>query len=406
MMTREKRNLLAILGPGFITAALVLGPGSLTVSSKIGATQEFRLLWVVPVCVLFMSAFVVVSTRIGTHTNESLLQIIRQRYGKVVCLLIGIGLFLVAASFQAGNSIGAGMVFSEWTGSAPTPWIVAFSVLALILLFFQNFFKILERLMIFLVVIMLLSFLATLIVAQPDWGRMIEQFSFGIPDGSEFLVLALIASSFSLAGAFYQSYLVQEKNKGVTDSNLVGKMREKEGLSGILILGVITSMVILVAASVLHPQGIQVNSATEMGKALEPLFGRYASVVFMAGLFAASFSSLIGNATLGGVLLSDALSLGMRLESKRVRAMIMLVIVLGALVAGIFGRLPIQLIITAQAMTVIIVPLIGLMIIMVARDLMHKGVIKLGLLLQIFLYVGLLLVVGLAIANAYRMLKG
>lgn len=395
----RKKNLFDLIGPGFITAALVLGPGSLAVASKIGALYEFRLLWVVPLCVLFMGVFTIVSTRIGLSSNLTLIQLIREKYGNAVCIIIGVGLFIVAASFQAGNSIGAGMVFSEMSGSASAPWVAAFSAVAIILLFFKSFFKILEKIMIAMVVLMLVSFVVTLIISKPDISLLVSQFDFRLPYGSEFLALALVASSFSIAGAFYQSYLVQEKGweKGASKSH------ERESLSGVLILGIITSTVLLTAASVLFPQGIQVTSATEMAMTLEPIFGSYATIIFMLGLFAASFSSLIGNATLGGVLLSDALNIGRKLESQKVRYVIMSVIVIGATVAIIFGNLPIELIVMAQGFTVIVVPVIGLMLYLIAKDRAAKNLMKIGPVLHVILVLGLILLMVLAGANSYNL---
>lgn len=398
MAEKKSKNFLRLIGPGFITAALVLGPGSLAVASKIGANYEFRLLWIVPICILFMAAFTMVSTRIGLSSKFTLIQLIRKKYGNTVCIVIGVGLFVVAASFQAGNSIGAGMVFGEMFDSSSVPWVVFFSIAAIVLLFFKSFFKILERIMIAMVVLMLISFVITLIISKPSISLLIEQFDFSLPGGSEFLALALVASSFSVAGAFYQSYLVQEKGWDANKS----KSHERESLSGILILGIITATVMLVAGSVLFPQGIQVNSATEMGKTLEPIFGSYASLIFMLGLFAASFSSLIGNATLGGVLLSDALNVGRKLESRNVRYVIMSVIFIGAIVAIIFGSLPIELIVMAQGFTIIVGPLIGLMLYLIARDNAKKDQLELSFPLQIVLILGLILLLVLAGANTYN----
>jgi len=397
MSRARTKNIWGLIGPGFITAALVLGPGSLAVASKIGANFEFKLLWLVPVSILFMAAFTIVSTRIGLYSNMTLIQEIRIKYGNSVCLIIGIGLFIVAASFQAGNSIGAGMVFSELFSMSSVPWIIGFSALAIVLLFFESFFKILEKIMIVLVIIMLFSFLVTLFISKPDWSTLVSQFTFSIPNGSELLTVALIASSFSIAGAFYQSYLVQEKDWNKSSLQL----HERESMSGILILGIITATVMLVAASVLFPKGIQVNSATEMGIALEPIFGKYATIVFMLGLFAASFSSLLGNATLGGVLLSDALNIGSQLKSQKVRYVIMSVILVGATIAILFGRLPIQLIIMAQGFTIIVVPIIGLLLYLMAINKSKEENMPLGLGLKLVMLIGLIILVLLAGANIY-----
>lgn len=393
------KRIFELIGPGFITAALVLGPGSLAVASKIGANYEYQLLWILPFCVLFMGAFTVVSTRIGLTSDTSLLSQIRVKYGNWVSVIIGVGLFLVAASFQAGNSIGAGMVFSETLAMSSAPWIIGISLIAIFLLLFKTFFKILEKVMIGMIILMLVSFVLTLIISNPDLSRLLEQSTFGIPTGSEMLTLALVASSFSIAGAFYQSYLVQEK--GWTKAK--SKSHEREGIIGIIILGVITSTVLLVGASVLFPKGIAVNSATEMGLALEPIFGSYASRIFMLGLFAASFSSLLGNATLGGVLISDALGFGVKLESIKVRSMIVLVIVIGAAVAIVFGNLPIELIVIAQSLTIIVSPLIGLLLLLIAFGKAARKEIELGHSLKALMILGWLILLFLALANGFNL---
>lgn len=68
--------------------------------------------------------------------------------------------------------------------------------------------------MLVLIIIMLFSFLTTAILVQPNLIDMSKGIIPGIPDGSMVLIIAFIASCFSLVGAFYQSYLVQERKNG------------------------------------------------------------------------------------------------------------------------------------------------------------------------------------------------
>ena len=75
--------------------------------------------------------------------------------------------------------------------------------------------------------------------------------------------------------------------------------------------------------------------------------------------------------------------------------MIMLVMLIGAVIAFTFGRLPLELIIFAQAITVVIAPLIGIALLIIANDRQLMGEQRnklwkniggaLGLLLLIFL---------------------
>ncbi|MEQ9439225.1 MAG: Nramp family divalent metal transporter [Cyclobacteriaceae bacterium] len=383
---------LAYIGPGIITAALVFGPGSLTITSKLGALFGYQLLWLIFVAIFFMIIFTEMGARIGIVTQASLLTIIREKWGKVAAIVIGLGIFLITASFQAGNTIGASLAFAELFHTDVAPWVILFTLSAISLLFFRAFYKILEKVMIALVGVMLLSFFITLLLARPQWANLAEGLIPSVPSGSEMLSIALIASSFSIAGAFYQSYLVKEKGWKVAEIN----QGKRESMVGVLILGLISSFILINAAAILHPQGIQVNSATDMGLALQPLYGNIATIIFMFGLFGASFSSLIGNATIGGSLLSDAFSLGNRLQSKAVRRMIMLVMLIGAAIALKFGRLPLELIVFAQAITIIIAPLVGIALFLIANDRAIMGSARNTLGKNIAAAVGLLVLLFLS----------
>ena len=388
-------NWLSYLGPGIITAALVFGPGSLTLTSKLGALYQYQMIWVVVVSTILMLAFTSMGARIGIATQSSLLETFRQKWGNWAAWATGLGIFLICASFQAGNSVGAGIAFAESFGTTAPPWIVGVVLVGIALLFFKSFYQILEKVMIIMVGIMLLSFLITLIVTRPNILKVLEGLVPVVPDGSLIMVIAMVASSFSIAGAFYQSYLVQEKGwkKGQVHQVV------RESFVGIIILGTISGMILISAGTVLFPQGIEVNTATDMGKALEPVYGSWANYLFMLGLFGASFSSLIGNATIGGTLFSDALSLGRNLNSRSVKISISSIMIIGAAVAIVFGRLPLELIIFAQGVTIFLVPFIGLGIFLIANDRELMGPLANSKWNNVLGVIGLIVLFGLAIGN-------
>lgn len=360
-MKSIKSRAKAIL-PGIITAALVFGPSKMTITSRLGADYGYSLLWIVVVAIFFMLVFTSMGARIGEGNNISMLTLIRNKWGRRVTILIGIGVFLVTTSFQAGNSVGVGIAVSEATNTPVWWWIVLFNLLGISLLFFRSFYKTLERLMISLVALMLFAFLTTLFLISPSVAEVSTGLIPKIPAGSTGLMIAFIASCFSIVGAFYQSYLEQENKKS---SLQVGKSKSS---TGIILLGVMSAVVIICAGSVLHPKGIKVSSAGEMSGVLEPLFGPYAANLFLAGLFGASFSSLVGNATVGGSLLGDALGIGSKLNDVSVKGLIALVMIAGASIALAFGKLPLELIIFAQSVTIFLVPLIGFAMFAIAND--------------------------------------
>ncbi|MEW9032644.1 MAG: Nramp family divalent metal transporter [Planifilum fimeticola] len=352
------------LGPAVITAALVLGPGSLTVSTKLGALFGYQVLWIVVLATLFMMVFTEMGARIGMASDQSLLTLVRRKWGSKAAVLIGAGSFLITSSFQAGNAIGTGIAFGTLTGTSASLWTVLFTLLAIGSLFLKNFYRVLEKVMLCLVGLMLASFLFTLLMVRPDPAAVAGALIPRVPEGSFVLITAFVATTFSIVGAFYQSYFVQERGWGR------GQVKEgvRESYSGILCLGLISAMVMVCAAAVLLPQGIQVNSVVEMGKTLEPLYGGTATAVFTLGLWGAALSSLMGNAAIGGALLADALGWGARFHEKRVKGLVMSVMLIGALVALTFGSAPLELIVTAQMITVVIVPLIGTAMFRISND--------------------------------------
>lgn len=396
------KKILNILGPGIITAALVFGPSKMTITSKMGADYEFGLMWIVIVALFFMGAFTAMCSRIGVVQEKSLLTLIKENFNKNIGIAIGVGIFLVATSFQAGNSIGVGIAIGESTGTSKDIWIIAFTILGIALLFFPSFYKIMEKLMIGLVLIMLFCFVATLFLADIDVSKLVHGFVPSLPEGSLPLVIAFTASCFSLVGAFYQTYLIQERKK-ISPEGVSIKQSERGAFTGVAILGFMSASVLICAAAVLFPKGIHVSSAAEMGKALEPLFGHYASSLFFIGLFGASFSSLVGNATVGGALLGDALGFGSNLSSKKVKVLISVVMILGCIVAVSFGKLPLELIVLAQSVTIFLVPFIGISIFVVANSKKVMGVNANTGFYKIVGVLGLIVIFILMFSNVYDM---
>jgi len=397
MVNKEKlRNWLLSLGPGLITAALVFGPSKMTITSKLGSEYGFSLIWIVAISVFFMFVFTSMAARIGIATDQSLMSSIREKWGKAAATAIGIGVFLVCTSFQAGNSAGVGIAVAELTKTPVTLWIIVFNLFGISLLFFRSFYKVLEKIMIFLIIVKLFAFMTTLLMIKPDIGAVAAGMIPSAPRGSFGLIIAFIASSISIVGACYQSYLVQERRR--LNANI--RQSGNDSLTGILLLGIMSAMVMICAAAVLYPQGIKVTTATDMSRALEPIFGKYAASLFLTGLFGAAFSALIGNATVGGTILSDSLGHGSNLNTKSVKYLIATVMIIGAAIAIIFGKLPLELIVFAQSITIFIVPFIGIAMYFLANDEKLMGARKNSLAIKVVGAFGLVMIIALALINA------
>ncbi len=113
-----------------ITAALVFGPSKITITSMMGARYGYDLLWLGG-RYFFMIVFATMAARVGIATSESILTTIGRKWGNGARIAIGVGVFFVCASLQAGNSIGTGIAVAEATHTSPVTWIVVFNLLAI-----------------------------------------------------------------------------------------------------------------------------------------------------------------------------------------------------------------------------------------------------------------------------------
>jgi manganese transport protein len=371
-MRTKIKSIISALGPGIIIAAVVLGPGSITVSSQIGAAYGFMFLWVLLLACIFMITYTSMSARFGVTNSASMLQTISKKYGKWFAVTIGTAAFLASLSFQFGNNFGIGIGMQGITGIDERVWPLIFTPLALLLMFgSRNLYIILEKLMMALVLIMIISFFINLILTSPEIVPLAKGF---VPHSVERdqlgILAALLGTSFSLAGALYHSYLAQDK--GWKKENLKGSLRDT--YFGIIMLASITAVIIITSASSLHPLGIRVTSAADMALQLESLFGPYAKVIFSVGLCAAAFSSLMVNAIIGGGLMSDGLGLGRSMNEKMPKIFSMIILITGMLVAVFLRGNVIYALIMAQASSILAVPLIGLGLFLVAnsKEIMGK----------------------------------
>lgn len=366
------KGLVKSLGPGFIIASVVLGPGSITVASRIGSEQGYSFLWVIVLAAISMVVYTSMAVRFGVTNNQSILHSIGGKYGRWFAVLIGISSFLSASSFQFGNNLGIGIGMHGITGIDERVWPIIFTLMAVVLLFWaKNLYKLLEKLMMVLVMVMILAFFINLLLTKPDLGQLAKGFlPLSLKMGHLDIIAALVATTFAMNGAIYQSYLAQDKGWKVT--NL------KRGLNdtymGIFFLALISILIIITSAAALHPMGITVNSAADMALQLEALFGSYAKVIFSLGLCAAAFSSLMVNAVIGGGLLSDGLGLGRTMNEKMPKIFTAVILVLGMLVAFFFRGDVIYALILAQASSILAVPLIaiGMYLILNNKNVMGK----------------------------------
>ena len=110
----QPRRWYQALGPGLITACVVIGPGSILTSSKVGAGEGYGMAWVVVVAVAFMLVYLTLGVKLGVATQKSSCQLLADRFGRWLAVAIGVSVFFISASFQFGNNLGVYSAFTAY----------------------------------------------------------------------------------------------------------------------------------------------------------------------------------------------------------------------------------------------------------------------------------------------------
>jgi manganese transport protein len=428
---------LSRVGPAIIIASVVLGPGSMLVSSKVGCEYGYSMLWILVLAGVLMIGMTALAARVGVATEGTLCSELAARLGRPWAVLIGLLLFLVVASFQSSNNMAViasvESVMASTGSTSPeagdqgskTVNVVAllvFNGLIIGLLFsLKQLYKPLEGLMKLLLLVMLLGFGANLLLSDISFTGVLRGLVPSVPWDTAggfwarrdaggtiadplWALQGMIATTFSVGAAFYQGYLVKEK--GWTDTDL--RQGLVDSVFGIAVLVGCSAMIMVTSAAVLHGNVSpdQLRSAADVATQLEPLFGRSATVLFSCGLFAACFSSFLVNAMIGGVLFSDGLGLGGSIDGRWSRRLTVIALLIGmavAIYATVSGKSPVGVIIFAQALTVLGVPLVALSLLYLAcsRDIRERVAIPAWMLgLGV---IGLLVTVVLAARTAGKL---
>jgi manganese transport protein len=362
-------RLLQSVGPAIIVAAVVIGPGSILTSSKVGATFGLVGLPVVIIAAVLMTAMVALAARLGVIYERSPCEELAARLGRPVAVLIGLTLFILVALFQSSNNIALIGGIDPMLGDQALSFawkagiLGTFNLLIILSVYMlRNLYRSIENVMKLLIGLMSIAFFVNLVMAfiKP---RTFEPIA---PTESPDLLplLGMIGTTFSVGGAFYQAYLVKEKGwtikeakKGVIDS-----------VVSISLLGLITSIILLTAWRVFYgnPNPVTLSSVGDVAVQLEPMFGVTAKFIFCGGILAGALSSFLVNALIGGTVMSDSIGKGAKLSDGWPLHLTALALLIGggvAIASLANADSTVHLITLAQALTVLGIPALALALI-------------------------------------------
>ncbi len=356
------RRLASILLWSVIAAAFI-GPGTVTTAAAAGSSYGFSLLWALVFSTMACLVLQEASGRLTVVSGQTLGQVLRIRYANglrgllLLALVLG-AILLGCAAYEAGNILGgvAGAVMATgW--SAPVLTLISAGVAAA-LLWFQAPRKV-ARLLSVIVAIMGVAFLVTAWRIGPALPDVIRgSFVPSLPSGSGVLVLALIGTTV----VPYNIFL---------GSGLAGGQRLEDlrlGLALAVGLGGLISMGVLIVGTAVEGS----FSFQALASVLSSELGGWATRLFALGLLGAGLSSAITAPLAAAITARDLLSRGAGDERWGMRSWRYRSIWIGVLLAGVgFGIShvqPIPVIILAQALNGVLLPVVAVLLLLAVND--------------------------------------
>ena len=279
---------LSIIGPGLITANMDNDAGGIATYSMAGAKSGFRLIWVMFPITVALIMCQEMSARLGIVSGKGLADLIREKFGlkitfyALILLIIG-DLGNTTAEFAGIAAAGEIFGISKYI-------TVPISAILVWLLILKGNYKFVERIFIAGCTVFI-SYIVSGWIISPPWGEVAK--AIFVPNldsikSSDFpMIVGLMGTTITPWMQFYLQASIVEK--GIKIENL--KHSKIDIIAGCLLMFTVSLFIVICCASTLYPAGIDINSAKEAALSLEPLAGRYSTILFGIGLFNASFFS-------------------------------------------------------------------------------------------------------------------
>ncbi|UCC97205.1 MAG: Nramp family divalent metal transporter [Phycisphaerales bacterium] len=404
------------IGPALITACVVFGPGSLLISSNVGAKYGCELLWMLILSGILMGTYMTTAARIGVVGGMTPCTLIAQRLGRPAAAVVSINLCLICTTFQFANNLAVVAAARALVPEVP-PIIVLVALNGLIITFLftaKHVYQLLEKVMKVMVGVILVSFVINLVLAAPNLIGISKGLIPGIPDGLSFelphrvegkiedsmlLIASLLGTTFSVAAAFYQGNLVRERGWTIKDYS----SGISDSIAGVTVITTVSAVIMITTATVIP--GKQADDIGVLAQALQPLLGSTAYIIFCVGLFAVAMNPFLINAIIGGSILADGLGKPPRLSDRFSRIFTVVVLLVGMVVATLAlrtGQKPVSLIIFGSALTVIGNPLMAATILWLANNKAIMGEHRNNLIQNTLGVAGFIVVVFMAVRVLIR----
>ncbi len=362
-------SIIAVLGPGLITASAGNDAPGIATYSMAGSHYGYSFLWIVVWITVGSIAVQEMAARMGAVTGKGLTDLVRERFGLRMTLAVMLG--LLAANLGTTAAEFAGVGSSAELFGVSRYIAVPLAGLLVWLLVVKGSYKRVERVLLALSLYSLAYIVAVFIVRPPAGEVLRSAFVPQIKLERSYIlsVLATIGTTITPWAAVYMQASIADK--GVTMSDF-GQSRT-DVVVGSVFGNMVSGCIIIAAAATLYTRGILVSGAEEAAMALAPVAGPWAETLFGIGLLGASLlaASVLPLATTYAVCEAfgweRGLDRGLR-EAPVFYGLYTCLIVLSAVIVLIPGLPLFPLMWLSQVVNAILLPAILLLMLLLVND--------------------------------------
>ena len=361
---------LLILGPGLIATSAGNDAGGIATYASAGAKFGYQLIWVMILLTLSFAVVQEMCSRLGAATGRGLLDLVREKFG-VEWTLFAIVIIVIAnggVTISEFVGIGAATELFGVSRYISVP-IAAISIWYLII--FGSYARV-EKIFL-LMTLVFFSYPIAAILSKPDWGAVAKgAFVPTIRFDSEFIFILV-----GLLGTTVTPYIQVFQQSSIVERGASRKRYGQERLDayfGSIFSNLMSVSMIVATAATLYVAGQhEIDSAADAAKALEPVAGSSAMVLFAVGLLGASLlaGSVLPLATSYAISEAFGIPKGVNLDYRRGKVFFGLFtafVVIGAVAALIPGIPIFPLLVGIQVLNGALLPVILVFIMLLVND--------------------------------------
>ena len=301
----KKRSMfLDALGPGLITGASDDDPSGIATYSQAGAQFGYSLGWTLLLTYPLMAAIQLISARIGRVTGRGIAGNIRRYYAHSLLYPL-VGLVIVANTINLGADLGAmGAAVKLLAGGPSLLYVAAFglgTVLLEVFMRYSRYVSVLKWLS-----LSLLAYVATAFIVDLPWGQVaLGVFVPHLTWSRDYLVtiVALLGTTISPYLFFWQAESEVEDTQEAPDAEPLKQAPEQapkeihrmeiDTYLGMGVSNIVALFIVVTTAATLHAHGVtNIQTSADAAKALEPLAGKFAFILFAAGIIGTGLLAL------------------------------------------------------------------------------------------------------------------